>query len=206
MSTDSLPICSSTPRKIQHSSHKAPPWQFGASTQSQLQLERDNSPKLSPKRALCIQQIVGTIMCYYARAIDLTTLVTLVSITSEQAHATEQTEQYVHKLLNYLHTHKDTTFWYYGPQHHPLQCILPLWTKNTCQTWGQIFSLQPPPKQIAHTTQWSHTGLCQHLQIYSCISSRSVASRSVLQHPRRQNTATSDWRTVPCPTAKPSLL
>lgn len=49
---------------------------------------------------------------YYARAVDLTMLVTLSSIASEQAHAKEQTEQYVHELLDYLHTHKDATIWY----------------------------------------------------------------------------------------------
>ena len=48
---------------------------------------------------------------YYARAIDLTTLVTLNSIALEQAQATEHMESYVNKLLDYLHTHKDTTFW-----------------------------------------------------------------------------------------------
>ena len=43
-----------------------------------------------------MQQIIGTIM-YYAHAIDLTTLVILSSIASEQAQAqtTENTEQRV---------------------------------------------------------------------------------------------------------------
>lgn len=58
-----------------------------------------------------MQQIFGTIM-YYARAINLTTLVTLSTIASEQAQATEHVKEYVNKLLNYLHIHKDTTIQY----------------------------------------------------------------------------------------------
>ena len=44
---------------------------------------------------------------YYARAVDITTLVALSSIAAEQAQATEQTEKLVHTLLDYLATHKN---------------------------------------------------------------------------------------------------
>ena len=43
---------------------------------------------------------------YYARAIDITMLVALSSIASEQTTATENTERKVHHLLDYLYTHK----------------------------------------------------------------------------------------------------
>ena len=46
---------------------------------------------------------------YYARAVDLTILVALSSIAVEQAQATENTEQHVHTLLDYLATHRDAT-------------------------------------------------------------------------------------------------
>ena len=46
---------------------------------------------------------------YYARAVDLTTLVALSSIALEQSVATEATEQRVTQLLDYLYTHKDAT-------------------------------------------------------------------------------------------------
>ena len=49
---------------------------------------------------------------YYARAVVLTTLVTLSSIASEQAQATTITEEYVKQLLDYLHTHTDATIRY----------------------------------------------------------------------------------------------
>ena len=49
---------------------------------------------------------------YYARAVDLTTLVALSSIASEQSAATADTETRVQQLLDYLHTHKDATLRY----------------------------------------------------------------------------------------------
>jgi hypothetical protein len=68
-------------------------------------------PLLPPDRIKRIQQIIGTIM-YYARAVDLTTLVALSSIASEQTKATQNTENRVTQLLDYLHTHKDATLRY----------------------------------------------------------------------------------------------
>ena len=49
---------------------------------------------------------------YYACAVDLTTLITLSSIASEQARVTTITEQHIAQLLDYLHTHKDATIRY----------------------------------------------------------------------------------------------
>ena len=97
------------PKKPQHSPHSAPPRNFGASAQQPV--DHDSSPTLPPDRIKRIQQIVGTIM-YYARAVDLTTLVALSSIAAEQAQATENTEQHVHTLLDYLATHRDATVRY----------------------------------------------------------------------------------------------
>ena len=49
---------------------------------------------------------------YYAHTVNLTTLVALSSIASEQARATTITEQHITQLLDYLHTHKDATIRY----------------------------------------------------------------------------------------------
>ena len=46
---------------------------------------------------------------YYARAVDITTLVALSSIAAEQTTATENTEHKINHLLDYLYTHKDAT-------------------------------------------------------------------------------------------------
>jgi hypothetical protein len=46
---------------------------------------------------------------YYARAVDLTTLVALSSIAAEQTTATENTERKIRHLMDYLYTHNDAT-------------------------------------------------------------------------------------------------
>ena len=97
------------PNKPQHSPHAAPPRFFGLDAQKPV--EHDLLPVLPPDRIKRIQQIIGTIM-YYARAVDLTTLVALSSIASEQTSATADTEKRVLQLLDYLHTHKDATLRY----------------------------------------------------------------------------------------------
>ena len=94
------------PAKPQHSPHAAPPRKFGQDAQQPV--EHDNLQILPPNCIKCIQQIIGTIM-YYARAVDLTTLVALSSIASDQAKAMQKTETWVTQLLDYLHTHKDAT-------------------------------------------------------------------------------------------------
>ena len=99
----------SPPAKPQHSPHAAPPRKFGQAAQDPT--DHDTSPLLPPPRVTRIQQIVGTIM-YYARAVDLTTLVALSSIASEQAKATIDTEKRIAQLLDYLHTHNDATIRY----------------------------------------------------------------------------------------------
>ena len=98
-----------TPTKPQHSPHPAPRRHFGPP--SQVPLPHDTSPPVPPERIKRIQQIVGAIM-YYARAVDITTLVALSAIAAEQTVATELTEDKVHHLLDYLATHHDATIRY----------------------------------------------------------------------------------------------
>ena len=76
--------------KPQHSPHAAPPRLFGQDAQKPV--EHDNMPLLPPDRIKRIQQIIGTIMYYTRAAVDLTTLVALSSIASEQTKATQNTE------------------------------------------------------------------------------------------------------------------
>jgi hypothetical protein len=97
------------PRHPQHSPHAAPLRKFGPAAQEPV--EHDTLPILPLHRIRRIQQIIGTIL-YYARAIDLTTLVALSSIAADQTQATEDTEKRVSHLLDYLHTHNDATVRY----------------------------------------------------------------------------------------------
>jgi hypothetical protein len=97
------------PTRPQHSPHAAPPRRFG--TDAQAPVPHDDLPVLPLARIRRIQQIIGTIL-YYARTVDITTLVALSSITAEQTTATEKMEQKVKQLLDYLHSHSDATIRY----------------------------------------------------------------------------------------------
>ena len=97
------------PRHPQHSPYAAQPKRFGVS--AQLPVPHHTKPILPPDRILRIQQIIGSIL-YYARAVDVTTLVALSSIAAEQTKATEDTEARVSHLLDYLSTHRDASIRY----------------------------------------------------------------------------------------------
>ncbi len=75
------------------------PKTFGA--QVQTPLEVDSSPQLDEKGIKCIQKIVGSIL-YYARAVNMTVLMTLSAIAVEQMEATAKTLDKCIQLLDYL--------------------------------------------------------------------------------------------------------
>ena len=72
-----------TPTIPHHSPNKWVLPNYG-STAPQLEHPTDDYPSINPEKANNVQQVVGTFL-YYSRAVDLATLVTLNSTTSEQA-------------------------------------------------------------------------------------------------------------------------
>ena len=64
----------------------AAPRTFGAAALDPF--SEDNEPEATEDEVTYIQQVVGTIL-YYARAVDLTVLMALSTIASEQAKATK---------------------------------------------------------------------------------------------------------------------
>ena len=69
------------PTKPRHCPYTPAPKQYGAEAQAPLPI--DISPKLSDEEIKEIQRIVESIL-YYARAVDITVLMALSSIASEQ--------------------------------------------------------------------------------------------------------------------------
>ncbi len=94
------------PTKPQYCPYTPPPKQYG--TEAQAPLPVDISPKLSDGEIKEIQRIVGSIL-YYARAVDITVLMALSSIASEQTRGTTNTMSKAKQLLEYLATHPDLT-------------------------------------------------------------------------------------------------
>ncbi len=64
------------------------PKRYGADAQAPL--PQDISRKLNEKEIKQVQKIVGSIL-YYARAVDMTVLMALSTIASEQTKGTERT-------------------------------------------------------------------------------------------------------------------
>ena len=98
-------------RKKQNCPYKPAEKKYGKDAQNPL--PDNTSPRLDEKGIKKIQQIVGSIL-YYARAVDLTTLIALSSIASEQTTATEKTMSAAMQLLDYLASNPNATIRYYA--------------------------------------------------------------------------------------------
>ncbi len=70
--------------RIQHCPYAPEPMTYGAEAQSPL--PQDNSQKLTDTEIKQVQKTVGSIL-YYARAVDMTVLMALSLIASEQMKA-----------------------------------------------------------------------------------------------------------------------
>ena len=95
--------------KPKHCPYTPAPKQYGA--ESQAPIPADVSPALSKEDIKEIQRNVGSIF-YYARAVNITVLMALSSITSKQTHGTMNTMAKAKQLVDYLATHPDATIWF----------------------------------------------------------------------------------------------
>jgi hypothetical protein len=89
-------------RRIQHCPYSPEPKRYGTDAQSPL--PQDILRKLNDKEIKQVQKIVGSIL-YYARAVDMTVLMALSTIASEQTKGTERTLEKAYQVLDYLATH-----------------------------------------------------------------------------------------------------
>jgi hypothetical protein len=93
-----------TPDKIQNSPHPHVIPQYEA----KIQYTKDNNgpPPLSKEETEYIQAVTGALL-YYARAVKMTILMALSSITTEQVKPMEETMKKVKQLLDYCTTQED---------------------------------------------------------------------------------------------------
>ena len=92
------------PSKPQYAPYPTTPSKYGASSQEPT--PQDTSPPATKEEITHIQKIVGGIL-YYARSVDLTVLVALFAIATNQVKATKKTLRNVHQVLDYLVTNID---------------------------------------------------------------------------------------------------
>jgi hypothetical protein len=91
-----------TPAKLQHLPHQHR--EIICGTKEQLLPNDDNSPLLDDAGVKCVQGIIGSLL-YYARATNNKLLATLSLLSSQQAHATKNTETSpVAQVLDYIAT------------------------------------------------------------------------------------------------------
>ena len=93
------------PRRPQYSPYEPKTIHYGKLSDDIL--VESYSPLLGQADKKYIQQVVGSFL-YYARAVDLTILLSLSAIAAEQANPTENTMQRVQHLLQYMHTNPNT--------------------------------------------------------------------------------------------------
>jgi hypothetical protein len=97
------------PHRHEHSPHAWNKTVYG--THPQLTSPVDDKSLLLPSELTRIQEITGTLL-FYARAIDITMLVALGTIASNQSKGTQATAQALTQLLNYTAAHPDATVRY----------------------------------------------------------------------------------------------
>jgi hypothetical protein len=96
----------SKPGKPQDNPYKYLQPEYGARVQ--YAPDADVSPLLDAAGKKRVQEILGTLL-YYARAVDPTMLVTISSLSTQQANPTQNTMKAVLHLLDYCATHPNAT-------------------------------------------------------------------------------------------------
>ena len=98
-----------TPLRPENAPHKPVTVHYGRKIQ--LTEVPSTAAPLNKDQIKRLQQIIGSIL-YYARAVDNTMLMTLSTLASAQANATEDTAKALTQFLNYCATHPEATIRY----------------------------------------------------------------------------------------------
>jgi hypothetical protein len=103
-----------TKKKKQEYGHLVPGWTQKcpylpepkkAGSDAQAPFPPNDTPRLDANRIKCIEQVVGSILCY-TRAVDMTVLMALSSIDVKQMSTTKKTMGRCIQLLDYLATNE----------------------------------------------------------------------------------------------------
>jgi hypothetical protein len=99
------------PSRAQNSPYPAAEPRFGKAAQEPT--PPDATPLIGPAGKTRIQKVVGSFL-YYGRAVDITILKALNSLSRQQSKPTEATVAKTDQLLDYLATHPDAVIRYYA--------------------------------------------------------------------------------------------
>ena len=90
------------PKRAQHTPFEPRPINYGVKSNTIINEDPGKLPGDSDKKY--IQQVLGSFL-YYARAIDMTMLLALNDIATQQTKPTKSTMKRVHQLLDYMSMH-----------------------------------------------------------------------------------------------------
>ena len=90
---------------MQQCPYSPEPKRYGADAQPPL--PQDNARKLTHKEIKQVQKIVGSIL-NYVRAVEMTVLMVLSTIASEQTKGTKRNLEKAYQVLDYLEMHPNT--------------------------------------------------------------------------------------------------
>ncbi len=99
------------PLKPQHCPFTPNPVTYGKNNQAPN--PTDDSPLLDNAGNKCIQQVVGSFIYYYAQAVDLTILMALSDIATQQSAPTKNTKRRVDQFLDYMWMHPNAVIQYH---------------------------------------------------------------------------------------------
>jgi hypothetical protein len=187
-----------SPTRPQHCPYTPEPKQYGSDAQRPL--PKDTSPPLSKEDIKHVQRVIGSIL-YYARAVNLTVLMALSTIASEQAKGTESTMEKTKQLLDYLATNPDATI-----RFHASDIILNIHSdasylsaaKSAQQSLRSFFHGMESRPHENHQIKWGILYAMRNFKIRRRVRRRSrirgaiphlQANNNFLTHARRNGTS-----------------
>ena len=146
-------------KRTQYSPYPAAPKVFGAAAQEPA--PDDEAPEATEDEVTYIQQVVGTIL-YYARVVDITVLMALSTLASEQAKATKTMIKNVGQMLDYLAWHPDATIRFYASDmilniHSDASYLSAKGAKSRASGHFFLGSVPKDGQPYSSTAQYSHS-------------------------------------------------
>jgi hypothetical protein len=172
-------------QRIQHCPYSPEPKRYGADAQSPL--PHNDSRKLNKTKIKQVKKIVGSIL-YYARAVDMTVLMALSTIASEQTKGTKCTLEKAYQVLDYLATHPNAVVRFLRVRHgaeHPFGRIIFKQTQRAQQSMWPFFHGLITKRWRSHQIKWCFSYTVFDITICGGISGRSRTWGPISKLPRR---------------------
>ena len=174
------------PKRAQQTPFKLRPINYGA--KSDTIIHEDPGKLLGESNKKYIQQVLGSFL-YYAQAIDMTILLALNNIATQQSKPTESTMKRVYQLLDYMATHTKAIISFRASNmilnihSDTLYCSA---GRGCSRAGGNVFTCHYPCERTTNQNQQKHPHYMCYPQTVSRFRSRSGTWRPISQRARSQ--------------------